>query len=563
MGSENQIPFGLRTPEFLSRMHEQLDELVANRDHIGQLLSLVIGIGSDLDLDATLRRIVDAALSMTGGRYGALGLWSADDTLATFVHLGMDQATVALIGDLPVGKGLLGVLRHRTEPLRMTDLTEHPSVVGFPEHHPRMRAFLGMPIIGREGALGALFVADDRDGRTFTDSDEITAQALASAASVAIDNARLFERARASARWTSASREITTALLSGDDHDLRPLQLIVERAAELTGAEQAIVLVPVDPADEVDTLVVSAAVGVYADEVLGQEVPVDGSTTGGVFRSGEPLITERFRRPIQAFTDVGERPAIVMPLRAEDAVRGVIVVARNAKQPPFDTSYLDLVRHFASHAAIALKLAAARDNDRELALLADRERIAHDLHDQVIQQLFAAGLDLQGTVARSRSPEVAERLTRTIDGLQATIETIRSSIFALNTAAVGLADFRHRIDQILANLTADRDVATTLAVSGPLSAVSDRLAEHAEAVLTEAVSNTVRHSHAAHLSVAVTVNDELVVEVTDDGEGIPAGNDRFSGLANMRRRAQRLGGQCAITTPPGGGTRVHWVVPLS
>ena len=362
-GGTGESAFGLRRPEFLARMHEQIEELVADREQMGHLLHVAIEIGSDLELDATLHRIVAAALSMTGARYGAIGVWAPDGTLASFIHSGIDPATVRLVGHLPVGKGVLGVLRDRIEPLRLTDLTEHPAAAGFPEHHPPMRAFLGMPIIIRGAVFGSLYVADDRPGHVFSEGDEITARALASAASVAIDNARLFDRVRLAGRWTSTSREITAALLSDADPHLRPLQLIAERAAELTEAEQAIVLVPPDPDEpshEVEHLVVSVAVGVHADDVLGQEVPVKGSTTGEVFRSGKPLITGAFRRPIPAFTDVGERSAIVMPLSSEQQRLGVIVVARNTTAPPFDDKYLELVGDFANHATIALTLATAR-----------------------------------------------------------------------------------------------------------------------------------------------------------------------------------------------------------
>lgn len=308
---EDKSAFRLQRPDYLSRMHEQLDELVADRQQMGQLLQVAIEIGSDLELDAILHRIVAAAMGMTGARYGAIGVWGTQGTLASFVHSGMAPDAVRRVGHLPVGKGLLGALHDRTEPLRLTDLADYPAAVGFPEHHPPMRAFLGTPVIIRGAVFGSLYVTDDRPGRGFGAADEITVQALASAASVAIDNARLFDRVRAGARWTDAGREISTALLSESHPDLRPLQLIIERAAELMEAEQAIVLVPADPdqpSDDVDRLVVSAAVGLHANEVLRQEVPVKGSTTGEVFRSGQALITETFRRPIPAFTDVGDWP---------------------------------------------------------------------------------------------------------------------------------------------------------------------------------------------------------------------------------------------------------------
>jgi signal transduction histidine kinase len=556
---------GLGRRDLVSSMHDQLDELLVARDQMEHLLRLIVEIGSQLDLNATLHRIITAAMELTGARYGALAVRAVNGTLTSFVYSGIDADTVREIGHLPVGKGVLAIILEPDATLRLDDLTAHPAAVGFPEHHPPMRAFLGVPITIRGTVFGSLYVTDDRPGRTFGRSDEVVARALASAASVAIDNAELIEWMRISAKWMSSSREITTALLSGTDPGKPPLQLIADRARDLTDAEQAIVLIPADPdlpADQVDTLVVSTAVGEHAEDVIGQRVTVEGSTTGGVFRSGTPLITESFRRPIQAFTDVGERPAIVMPLRAGDNVVGVIAVARRAGQPPFDASYLELVSDFASHAALALTLAAGRERARELTIVADRERIAHDLHDHVIQRLFAAGLDLQGTIARARSPEVAARLSRTVDDLQTTIDDIRKTIFQLQSPPGVDDQFRRRIQDAVADLTEDRGIATTVHLSGPMSTVGPEIAEHAEAVTVEAVSNTVRHSGATFLTVEVTVADEFTIEVTDNGRGIPADNQRRSGLANLQRRAEQVGGSCKVTSPPEGGTKVRWTAPL-
>ena len=319
---------------------------------------------------------------------------------------------------------------------------------------------------------------------------------------------------------------------------------------------------PIFPPDEVDTLVISAAVGLHAAEVTGQRVPVDNSTSGAVFRSGKPLITDALSYPIQAFTDVGQRSAIVMPLRAHDEVAGVIAVARGADEPSFDSSDLELVRDFATHAAIALALAAGRENARLRTILAERERIAHDLHDHVIQRIFAAGMDLQGTLARARSPEVADRLNRTLDVLQTIIEEIRTTIFQLKSPLARDGGFRQRIQRVVADLTESRDIVASVQMFGPMTAVGDELAEHAEAVTTEAISNAVRHSGASRLTVEVSVGDMFTVDIIDNGCGVPVDNLRRSGLANMTRRAEQLGGSCEITSPPGGGTHVHWTAPL-
>lgn len=564
-GGDNDSAFaGLGQRGLVGKMHEQLDELLAARDQMEHLLRVIVEIGSGLDPEATFHRIIAAARELTSAPYGALAIRDADGNLVSFVHEGMDAPTVGRIGHLPVGKGLLSLSLLDTPALRMDDLTAHPAAVGFPEHHPPMRAFLAVPITIRDTVFGNLYLTHVDPQRVFSESDEMTARALAFAAAVAIDNAQVFERERTSVKWMEASREITTALLSSEPHR-RPLQLIAERARVLTDAEQAIVLVPDDtgaPEEQVDTLVVSAAVGRHAAEVIGQRVPVQGSTTGAVFRVGEPLITGEFRYPIQAFTDVGQRPAVVMPLRAHDEVVGVIAIARGADQPPFTEGYLDVVRDFATHAAIALVLAAAREDARQLTILAERERIAHDLHDHVIQRLFAAGMTLQGTLARVRSPEVAERLNRTLDDLQTIIEEIRTTIFALKSPADANVDFRHRIQRVVTDLAANRDVVTTVHMDGPMTTVTGELADHAEAVAAEAVSNALRHSGASRVSVNISAADMFVLDVVDNGCGIAPDNTRRSGLANMQRRAEQLGGSCSVTTRPEGGTVVHWVAPL-
>lgn len=557
---------GLGQRGLVSRMHQQLDEMLASRDQMEQLLQVIVEIGSDLELDATLRRIVVAARKLTSAPYGALAIRDRDGMLISFVHEGIEVDHARQIGHLPVGKGVLSLSLFDTPALRLDDLTKHPAAVGFPEHHPPMRAFLGVPITIRGEVFGNLYLTHDEPGRLFSESDEVAARALAFAAAVAIDNAQLFERERTAAKWMEASREITTALLSSVEPSRTPLQVIAEKACALTEAEQAIVLVPDDddvPIDEVDTLVISAAVGLNASEVIGQRIPVDASTSGAVFRSAEPVITEALSYPIQAFTDVGQRSAILMPLRAHDEVAGVIVVARSAQRQPFDDSYLDLVSDFATHAAIALMLASGRENTRQLTLVAERERIAHDLHDHVIQRLFAAGMDLQGTVARVRSPEVAERLNRTLDDLQTIIEEIRTTIFQLKSPSGNGGGFRNRIQRAVADLTEGRDIVTTVRMHGPMTAVGGELADHAEAVTSEAVSNAVRHSGASRLTVEVNVGDMLTVDIVDNGCGLPVDNPRRSGLANMLYRAEQVGGRCEISNAPDGGTRIYWTAPLT
>ena len=531
---------------------EQLEQLLGP-DQLKQLLRVVVEVGSDLDLDVTLHRIVTAAMELTGARYGALAIRGPQGVLGSFICEGIKFNAARGFADLPVGEGV-----------RIDDLTAYAEGTGPGANDLPGGALVGMPISLRRAAFGNLYLGDDGPARTFSNSDETVAKVLASAAAVAIDNARLFEQEHASARWIRASREIMAALLSGEPQT-QPLQVIVDRALELAEAEQAILLVPTDadlPAEDVDTLVVAATAGRYTAQVIGQQVPVGGSTTGSVARSGTPVITNSFKYPIEGFTDAGERSAVVMPLRVDDAVLGVIAVARNEQQPAFQEDYLELVSDFATHAAIALALTAGREHARELAILADRERIAHDLHDHVIQKLFAAGLDLQGTITRAHSPEIVNRLARTVDDLQLTIEDIRAAIFGLQSPVGENEDFRQRVQNRIAELTEDRDIATTLEISGSLTAITGELADHADAVITEAVSNAIRHAQCTRLFVRICVDQRLTIDVIDDGCGISEDNQRRSGLANMARRASQVVGKCSVTAGPDGGTRVAWTAPL-
>ena len=215
------------------------------------------------------------------------------------------------------------------------------------------------------------------------------------------------------------------------------------------------------------------------------------------------------------------------------------------------------------HAVVELELGGAPERARHLTVLADRERIAHHLNDDVIQRISAVGLDLQGTIARFRSSELTARLNRSVTDLQTVIEDIRTTVFELRVNSTQDIGFRQRIRAAVANLSENRDIATTLQMSGPMSVIGGDLAGHAESVILEAISNAVGHCGATELTVAVTVADELDVTITHDGWGISADNQHHNGLANMASRAEQVGGHCRIATPPGGGTEVNWTAPFA
>ncbi|WP_028927865.1 GAF domain-containing protein [Pseudonocardia acaciae] len=553
----------LRLRALLVEVQQRIGEIVDTRDQLDGLLDAVLAVSSGLDLDATLRRIVDAAMALVDARYGALGVLGEDGSLVEFVYSGIDDAARELIGDLPTGRGVLSVVIEEGKPLRLDDLSQHPSSVGFPANHPPMRTFLGVPIRARGQVYGRLYLTEKKNVRQFSEDDEIVVQALAGAAGIAIDNARLYEQSRLRQRWLGASGEITAALLAGTDTD-DALRLIANRAQELTGADYALIALPDDPEatpHEVTELRVEVCVGIASDALAGRCIPVSGSTSGTVFTDQIPRSV-----PDLAF-DLGEGvrfgPALALPLGTAETIAGVLLVVRAAGAPAFEDHQLQIVASFADQAALALRHADAQAARRELEVLGDRDRIASDLHDHVIQRLFAVGLAMQSTHHRAKNPAVAARLAEHIDQLHAVIHDVRTAIFDLHAQDTTRtrqprASLHHTINE----LTADSPLRTTVRVSGPLDAVPEALAEHAEAVIREAVSNAVRHSHAEELTVTVSVDDDgLAIEVSDDGVGVPDTAVR-SGLRNLAQRAKQSGGSCTVARPADGGTRLLWTAPV-
>jgi signal transduction histidine kinase len=253
-------------------------------------------------------------------------------------------------------------------------------------------------------------------------------------------------------------------------------------------------------------------------------------------------------------------PALLLPLCAGDAVAGVLVTLRPQNTYPFTADQLDIMSAFADQAALAWELARTQRRMRELDVLTDRDRIARDLHDHVIQRLFAVGLTLQGTIPRTRPAEVQARLTEAVDDLQDVIQEIRTAIFDLHGPGSGVTRLRQRLDDAIAQF-ATPEIRTSVQFVGPLSVADATLADHAEAVVREAVSNAVRHSNASTLNVTVSVADDLSIEVIDNGVGL-SGDITGSGLTNLKKRADELGGSFSIEKGPSGGTALRWSAPL-
>ena len=234
---------------------------------------------------------------------------------------------------------------------------------------------------------------------------------------------------------------------------------------------------------------------------------------------------------------------------------------RHIDPPPFTDDQLALMSGFADQAAVALQLANSQRRMRELDVLSDRDRIARDLHDHVIQRLFAVGLSLQSTLQRTKAPIVKQRLIQSVDDLHDIVRDIRTAIFDLHGGSGGMTQLRRRLHEIVAETTADSGLRTTVHMSGPLSVIDAALGEHAEAVLREALSNAVRHAGADTVTVSISVYDDLAIEVADDGKGFVE-NVVTSGLENLAARAREVNGHFTIDTTLGGGTTLRWSAPL-
>ncbi|ORI20263.1 histidine kinase [Rhodococcus sp. 1168] len=553
----------LRLGELLVEVQNRIGRIADARAQADGLLEAMLVITSDLDLEVTLRSIVESAVKLVDARYGALGVRGEGHELSAFINFGMDDDTRTRIGPLPTGGGVLGLLIDQPEVLRLEDLTSHPDSVGFPPNHPLMKTFLGVPIRIRSKIYGNLYLTEKKDGTPFTDDDEVVTQALASAAGIAIENSRLYEESRTRQAWMEATRDIGTELLAGAEiGDV--LQMVSRKALHLLTADLAFIAVPegvdADPA-LVTRLVVSVSEGHCAEELLGSTIPIEGSSSGAAFRRRAAFRKEDFDdESIEMDQEFG--PALISPLRVTGGVSGVLVVLRREGAGSFSDAELELVASFADQAALAMQMADNARRVHELDVLSDRDRIARDLHDHVIQRIFAVGLSLQSTLQRTESDDIRQRLTRTIDDLQDTVQDIRSTIFDLQSSSHSATRLHQRIDDAVLELTEHVPIRAVVRMSGPLSVIENSLADHAVAVVREAVSNVVQHAAADTVTVTIRVGDDLRIEVSDNGIGMPD-DATTSGLANLRARALECGGEMTVGTPASGvGACIVWAAPL-
>jgi two-component system, NarL family, sensor histidine kinase DevS len=543
-----------RAEDLLRDFVARADELLQTQERMNGLLAAVVALAEDLSLEAVLDRLVRSACELVGARYGALGVIAEDRSLSHFITVGIDEEEVSSIGDLPTGHGVLGLLIREPRPLRLHDLGQHPIASGFPRNHPPMKTFLGVPVRVRDEVFGNLYLTEKDGGQDFTPEDEDLAVALAAAAGVAIQNARLFEDSKRRQKWLEAGMELSSRLIMttppGDEEDLG---LVAETALRVSDSALAVIAVPAG--DGVLRCRTSLGVqGLQAgQEISGSDLVIK------VIETGESLVA---RDPQQVFDiEVAEKlgSVLVCALGHSNSENGVLLLARPQGSAVYNQAEIESSSLFGSRIGLALDLARVHALREQNLLFTDRERIARDLHDLVIQRLFASGLSIQSLRRYTPDPIAHERIAAVTSELDDTIRKLRDTIYSLRTGEQEREPLTGRILRVVEETSRSCTTAPKVAFAGPVDdAVRDNIAGHLLSVLSEGLSNAVRHSGAEEIRVTVSVTQEQVeLVIRDDGCGFgePA---RVSGLANMRHRAELVGGSCTIQSAPGEGTRVTW-----
>ncbi|MEN2740321.1 GAF domain-containing protein [Microbacterium sp. X-17] len=535
-------------------------ERASTQRRLRALLAGTQALVEERDLPTVLRRVVEVACSLVDAEYGAMGVIAPErDHLEEFVYVGLGPEQAARIGDLPTGHGLLGALITDPRPIRLPEIAGDPRAGGFPPHHPRMDSFLGVPVRVRGEVFGNLYLTNRRDGE-FTEEDEQLVAALATTAGFAIENARLLDRAKAGERWMSAAAELSAALLSTSTDTA--YDLVANRVRELTNADLVCVLLTDD--DE-ERLRVVAARGTNEDSLHGAVIASrQVAAVEDVLRTGEPCSLPREPEdaddPLRVCRDGEAGPILAVPLRTRSRLWGALSIARDPTGRGFRPEDRASASDLASRTTIALELAAAREAQQRSLLADDRRRIARDLHDQVIQQLFGSGLSLQALAGSLENSADRERIAEVVEQIDGSISQIRTAIFALSQRDE--SSLRHRVLDVVTELSSALAHPPAVRFGGPVDhAIVGELAADVVAVTRELLSNAIRHAHAGAISLEVAVVDGWAsVHVEDDGVGL-GGATRRSGLANLSERAEALGGQLVFGSPE-PGTSVRWRVPL-
>ncbi|AMM22703.1 hypothetical protein AX769_21510 (plasmid) [Frondihabitans sp. PAMC 28766] len=548
-----------------SELDQALASLITSAERVagtqGRLRNLMRAnraIVEQLDLSTMLKATIEAAIDLVGARYGALGVMAPEGGLDEFIQVGISDEVVARIGHLPEGHGLLGAVLDEAHPIRLQNLQDDPRSSGFPASHPPMHGFLGVPIRVREQLFGSLYFAEKIEGE-FTQEDEELLTSLATTAGIAIENARLFDETQKRQRWATLSADVATALLSSDTE--APLRLLSDSVAEIAEADLVCIVVPIASG----MVIIDTARGALAEDVEGLVVPAEDTRSEAVMTAAEPLLVTSLTVPRTHDVPLLLGPSMLIPLLSGAGPVGVLSVSRALGRARFNDSDMDMITGFARQATLAIDVANVRLDRHRLERLEDRSRIARDLHDHVIQRLFAAGLALQAKAHKAPNEAARSDIEQEIDTLDTAIAEIRTAIFALTPPRRGLrSSVRHRIIDLLTEIGAMFATTPRLTFLGTVDLlVIDEMADDVVAVVREGLSNVARHAHASQISVKVAVAEgQIEVEIMDDGDGFHPG-DRRSGLLNLRSRAEQWQGTSDTVARPDGGTRMTWTALLT
>jgi signal transduction histidine kinase len=557
------VPGLVPIEELLAQLVDRAHEVIGAQDRLRHLLDANRIIVGELSLPMVLRRIVEAARDLVGAEYCALGVIGADGLLEQFVNVGMDEATVRAIGELPKGRGVLGALIETPHPIRLRRISDDERSSGFPPGHPEMTSFLGVPIRSGDTVYGNLYLTNHREG-SFSADDEALVGALAATAGGAIENARLYGEARHRQQWLLASAEITAALLNPTE-EREPMRLIADSVLHLADADVAILVLPAASPDFLDVVV---AAGEAADQLTGRSYPKAKSLVELALQTGRGVRVGRLEDHHDLGVHLREvvRVSAVMavPMLGKSGPHGAIIAGRRPGRHPFGSAELEMAEAFANQAAVAQELATARVDQQRLTLLEDRDRIARDLHDHVIQRLFAAGLIVQSVATGEADFNAAQRLSHVVAELDDTIKQVRTSIFHLRGTSITGPGLRSALLTVIAQIEPALGFSPTVQFGGPVDTVTATpLVAEAEAVVREALTNVAKHADAAAASLLViATEDRLVIDVIDNGMGFSE-STRRSGLDNLARRAADLTGSLTVEPASDGGTQLRWTVPLN
>ncbi|MEU4524717.1 GAF domain-containing protein [Amycolatopsis sp. NPDC024027] len=539
--------------KLLGEVAARAQDVLATQGRLRALLRAHAMVASDLSLQVVLQHIVTAASELVESRYAALGVIGEHGLLDEFVHTGMDAEVIDRIGELPQGRGILGLLTRRPEPIRLTDLNSHPDAAGFPPGHPPMDSFLGVPIRIRDRIFGNLYLTGSANGE-FSDEDEQLAVALAATAGVAIDNARRFDESEQRRRWLAASTEITQRLFAGNDE--HPLDMVLRHAQDGASADFATLAL----LSESGRLEVTAAIGVLAGCVLGTGVELDGSLAGQVVRSGVPSLTDDYAAAGFADLPVPIGSVVVVPLSAGEHAIGALSVARLAGRRGLTEADMAHLAGFASHAGVAIELQRARVEKQAVRIVDEHDRIGSSLNEHVSGKLHAVATGLQGLASASTRPAVRDRLKSYIAVLDDTIGRIQSTVYDFDPRSQKTENLGERLMTVIDTASSVLGFEVETSFTGSLAAVPLGVTDDAVAIVEDALSAITRQADATAVEIQISILSELLtLDVVDNGVTMAAAGCPATPASNGCRSGA---GTLGRSTGADGSTHLTWTVPV-